>query len=90
MQFTTSVIDFKACQGNTITFNCSADAEPAVTSYHLFKNDTAVNVSLSGMWSEALASEGVFVYKCVAKNSLGTAASMDVTVTVNVKPCSLY
>ena len=61
-----------------------------MTSYHLFKNDTAVNVSLSGMWSEALASEGVFVYKCVAKNSLGTAASMDVTVTVNGKPCSLY
>ena len=69
MRFTTSVIDFKACQGNTITFNCSADAEPAVTSYHLFKNDTAVNVSLSGMWSEALASEGVLVYKCVAKNN---------------------
>ena len=90
MRFTTSVIDFKACQGNTITFNCSADAKPAVTSYHLFKNDTLVNVSLSGMWSETLASEGVLVYKCVAKNSLGTAASTNVTVAVNSKPWSFY
>ena len=90
MRFTTSVIDYKACQGNTISFNCSADAKPAVTSYHLSKNNTAIDVSLSGMWSETLASVGVLVYKCVAKNSLGTAASMDVTVTVNGKPCSLY
>ncbi|CAH3161296.1 unnamed protein product, partial [Pocillopora meandrina] len=82
--FTTSVIDYKACQGDTITFNCSADAKPAVTSYHLFKNDTAIDVSLSGMWSETLASEGVFFYKCVAKNSLGIAASTDVSVTLNV------
>ena len=88
MLFTTSVIDYKACQGDTITFSCSADAKPAVTSYHLFKNDTAIDVSLSGMWSETLASEGVFFYKCVAKNSLGIAASTDVSVTLNGKPCS--
>ena len=86
MLFTTSVINYKACQGNTITFKCSADAKPAVTSYHLFKNDTAIDVSLSGMWSETLASEGVLVYKCVAKNSLGTAASTDVSFTLNGKP----
>ena len=88
MRFTTSVIDYKACQGNTITFNCSADAKPAVTSYHLFMNDTAIDVSLSGMWSETLKSEGLLVYKCVAKNSLGTAASVDVSVTLNGKPRS--
>ena len=86
MQFTTSVIDDKACQGNTITFNCSADAKPAVTSYQLFKNDTATDVSLSGMWSETLASGGVFVHKCVANNTLGMAFSKNVTVTVNGKP----
>ena len=86
MQFTTSVIDDKACQGNTISLNCSADAKPAVTSYKLFKNDTAMNVSLSGMWSETLTSGGVFVYKCVANNALGTASSTDVTFTANGKP----
>ena len=86
MQFATSVIDDKACQGNTITFNCSADAKPAVTSYQLLKNDTATDVSLSGMWSETLASGGVFVHKCVANNTLGMAFSTNVTVTVNGKP----
>ena len=86
MRFITSVIDEKACQGDTITFNCSADAKPEVTSYHLFRNDTAVDVSLSGIWSENLTSEGVFVYKCGAKNTLGIANSTDVTVTVNGKP----
>ena len=90
MRFTTSVIDYKACQGDTISFNCSADAKPVVMSYHLSKNNTAIDVSLSGMWSETLASVGVLVYKCVAENSLGTAVSTDVTVTVNGKPCSLY
>ena len=86
MQFITSVIEDKACQGNTITFNCSADAKPAVKSYQLFKNDTAMDVSLSGMWSETLTSGGVFVYKCVANNTLGIASSTNVTVTVNGKP----
>ena len=90
MTLATSVIDDKACQGNTITFNCSADAKPAVTTYQLFKNDTAMNVSLSGMWSETLASGGVFVYKCVANNTVGTASSTDVTVTVNGKLRPLY
>lgn len=86
MQFTTSVTDDKACQGNNISLNCSADAKPAVTSYQLFKNNTAMDVSLSGTWSEPLASGGVFVYKCVATNTLGTGSSTDVAVTVNGKP----
>ena len=86
MQLTTSVIDDKAFQGNTITFNCSAVAKPAVTTYQLFKNDTAMTVSLSGMWSETLTNGGMFVYKCVANNTLGTASSTNVIVTVNGKP----
>ena len=90
VQLTTSIIDDKACQGDTITFNCSADAEPAVTSYHLFKNDTAMDVSLSGMFFETLESGGVLVYKCVANNTLGTAFSADVTVTVDGNPLSFY
>ena len=88
MQFTTSVIDDEACQGNTITFNCSADANPAVTTYQLFKNDTAMDVSFSGMWSETLTSGGMLVFKCVTNNTLGTTSSTDVTVTVNGKPLS--
>ena len=86
MQFTTAVIDDKACQGNTISFNRSADAKPAVTSYKLFRNDTAMAISVTGIWSEPLESGGVFVYKCVATNTLGTASSMNIAITVNGKP----
>ena len=86
MQLTTSVIDDKAFQGDTITFNCSAVAKPGVTTYQLFKNDTAMTVSLSGIWSETLTNGGMFVYKCVANNTLGTASSTNVIVTVNGKP----
>ena len=76
----------KACKGKVISFNCSANANPGVTSYQLFENETAIlNTSASGMWNKTLESEGVFVYKCVANNSLGSEFSMSVTVTVNGK-----
>ena len=74
----------KACKGNVVGFNCSAIANPEVTSYQLFENETAIlNTSASGMWNKTLESEGVFVYKCVANNSLGSEYSTSVTITVN-------
>ena len=74
----------KACKGNVVGFNCSAIANPEVTSYQLFENETAIlNTSASGMWRKTLESEGVFVYKCVANNSLGSEYSTSVTITVN-------
>ena len=76
----------KACRGEVISFNCSANANPGVTSYQLFENETAIlNTSASGMWTKTLESEGVFVYKCVANNSVGLEYSMGVTITVNGK-----
>ncbi|XP_022793085.1 hemicentin-2-like isoform X1 [Stylophora pistillata] len=84
MKFRTSVMKSKVCQGDTITFNCSADAKPAVTSYQLLENGNVKNHNLSGMWKETLESGGVFVYKCVANNTVGSADSVDVTFTVNV------
>ena len=76
----------KACRGKVISFNCSANANPEVTSYQLFENETAIlNTSSSGMWNKTLESEGTFVYKCEANNSLGSEYSMSVTVTVNGK-----
>ena len=76
----------KACRGNVVGFNCSAIANPEVTSYQLFENETAIlNTSASGMWWKILESEGIFVYKCVANTSLGVEYSMGVTVTVNGK-----
>ena len=82
-------MDDKACTEEVISFNCSANANPGITSYQLFENKTAIlNTSASGMWSKTLESEGVFVYKCVANNSLGSQYSTSVTVTVNGKQIS--
>ena len=76
-------MDDKACTGKVISFNCSANANPGVTSYQLIENETAIlNTSAPGMWSKTLESEGMLVYKCVAKNSLGSESSMNITVTV--------
>ena len=84
-----SAVDHKACAGEFISFNCSANANPGVTSYQLFENETAIlNTSASGMWNKTLESGGVFVYKCVANNSIGSEYSMSITVTVNGKQSS--
>ena len=86
MELTISAVNNKACRGDVVKFTCSADANPAVSSYQLFENDTAIlNASASGMWSKTLGNKGFFVHKCVANNSLGSDYSMRVTVTVNGK-----
>ena len=84
MQLKTFAVDSKACKGETISISCSADAVPSVTSYELFENDSVI-VGTSGMWNRTLSSGGVFIYKCVANNSLGSRESESVTVTVNGK-----
>ena len=84
VQLETSAADNKACEGETISFNCSADALPSVISYQLLENGSVVS-DTSGMWSRTLSSGGVFIYKCVANNSLGSTESEYVTVTVNGK-----
>ena len=78
-----------ACTGKVISFTCSANANPRVSSYQLFENEKAIlNTGASGTWSKTLESEGVFVYKCVANNSLGSDYSMDIPFTVNGKQIS--
>ena len=86
LQLVTSAAGKKACRGNVITITCSADAVPSVTSYQLFENDTAIlQVDTSGMWTRNYTAEGMFIYKCVANNSVVTGQSESVTVTVNGK-----
>ena len=82
MLLETSAVNDKACRGDVISINCSADAVPSVTAYQLFENDSLI-LDTSGMWSKTFTTEGKFVYKCVANNSLGTGESASVTVTVN-------
>ena len=90
MQLTTSVMDDKACKGDMIGLNCSAHARPSVTSYQLFENDTTIlDANPSGMWKRNMLNGGVFMYKCMANNFLGTEVSPFVMVTVNGKLLAL-
>ena len=81
VQLEISAVDNKACPGDVISMNCSADANPSVISYQLFQNDTAI-LDTSGRWSKALPT-GVFIFKCVAHNTVGRRQSVNVTVTID-------
>ena len=73
-------------QGENITFNCSANSNPAVHTYELYVNGTIVSErSSTGVWNRATTTGGMFVYKCKASNTIGTTMSMDVFVTINGK-----
>ena len=74
------------CRGDFIVFNCSAYSNPEVHTYELYVNGTMVNeTSRMGIWNITMATGGVFDYKCIVNNTIGTAMSMDVAVTVNGK-----
>ncbi|XP_044180700.1 hemicentin-1-like isoform X4 [Acropora millepora] len=75
------------CQGEIITFNCSANSNPAVHTYQWYVNETMVNeVIRTGVWNRTMTTGGVFVYKCNVNNTIGTAMSENVTITVNEPP----
>ena len=72
-------------QGDVVSFTCSADAVPSAMSFQLFKDNVPMETSASGMWVKALSEGGMFHYKCVANNSIGSASSTNVNITVNGK-----
>ena len=74
------------CQGDIISFNCSAHSRTPILTYHMYENDTLLSdVNNSGIWKRKMIHGGVFVYKCVAHNSGGTGNSTSVSVIVNGK-----
>ena len=81
------------CKGESIFLNCSANSKPAVHSYQLYENGTMVSEGYSGggVWLRTMATGGVFVNKCKVTNSIGTAMSENISITVNGKvtqtPC---
>ena len=86
-KFKFTVSESTVCQGSVVTFNCSADGKPPVDTYQLLENGVPVRDSSNslGMWSRNMSTGGVINYKCMADNSVGTAYSMSVPVTVNGK-----
>ena len=74
------------CSGTNIIFNCTADSNPPVHTYQLFESEVLLNDnSNSGVWNRTMLTGGEFVYKCVVNNTIGTASSANVTITVNGK-----
>ena len=55
--------------------------------YQLLENGMPVRngSNILGMWRKNMSTRGVFNYKCIANNSVGTEYSMSETVTVNGK-----
>ena len=82
---TTNATTNKACQSDVVSFTCSVDAVPSATSFQLFKDNVPMETSASGMWVKTLSEGGMFHYKCVANNSIGSASSINVNITVNGK-----
>ena len=85
VQLMTNATASKACQNDVVSFMCSADAVPSAMSFQLFKDNVPMETSDSGMWAKPLSEGGVFAYKCVANNSIGSASSATVSITVNGK-----
>ncbi|XP_068685513.1 uncharacterized protein [Montipora foliosa] len=75
------------CLGDSITFNCSANSNPAVHTYQLYVNGMTANENnTTGVWNRTMTTRGEFVYKCMVNNTVGTAMSTNVSITVNVPP----
>ena len=73
------------CKNDVVALTCSADGNPMVHTHQLFENNVLVtNGSGSIVWRRAMSTGGVFVYRCVANNTIGTA-SKTANVTVNGK-----
>ena len=85
VHLTTNATASKACQNDVVSFMCSADAVPSAMSFQLFKDNVAMETSDSGMWAKPLSEGGVFAYKCVANNYIGSASIANVSITVNGK-----
>ena len=72
----------KACQNDSVTLSCSADASPPVWCYQFFGNDVLLGSNNSGMWTTSLTNSGVLTYRCVASNLVGAANSANVSTDV--------
>ena len=73
-----------------VKFTCTANANPAVNSYTLYENDVMIeNMGTSGVIRRPLNTSGQVVYRCEAKNSVGTDRSSDKNLTVEGKLTSV-
>ena len=82
VHLTTNTTD-KVCAGIIINFTCSAEANPAVHTYLLYENDTAIYNMGLGTVIKTMKNAGQLVFRCEANNSVqATARSRDTILTV--------
>ena len=72
----------KACQNDSVSLSCSADASPPVSSYQFYENNVLLGSNNSGMWTTSLSSSGMLIYRCVASSLVGAANGADVSIYV--------
>lgn len=83
VQLSTNATASQTFVGSYLKFTCSVgSANPQVISYHLLRNDSVVDTKSSGMWIRMLSSSGMFTYKCLANNTVGTAKSSGLNIFV--------
>ena len=73
------------CRGSTVTFTCTADANPPVHTYVFFENGKRVNTGKFGSWTKIMNSSGKFVFKCETHSSKGNGISRDTLLNVDGK-----
>ena len=79
------------CQNDVVSFTCSAVGKPVVHTFQLYENDTLVSSSSSsGVWNRTMSTGGVFIYTCEANNTVGTAGSTSLSITVNGNQSDLF
>ena len=93
VQLLTNFTANKTCPGSFWNFTCLVGpAKPDIFSYQLLANDVVVDTDSSGMWVRLLSSSGVFTYKCLANNTVGTTISeneKNITVAGNYQCVSI-
>ena len=72
----------EACESDSVSLSCRADANPPVSSYQFFENNVLLGNNTSGMLTTSLSSSGMLTYRCVASNLVGAANSANVSIDV--------
>ncbi|XP_022802711.1 hemicentin-2-like [Stylophora pistillata] len=74
------------CLGSTVEFICTADANPPVHAYVLYKNGTRDSTDKFGIWTKIMSVGGKFFFKCEAHSTKGNSMSNDILLNAHDKP----
>lgn len=80
----TNTSENKNCGPMWVKFTCVAsEANPLVTAYQLYKNDTPFSTVNDGTLTVEVSDKGTHFYSCLALHDAGNVSSSSVSVTFN-------